>query len=279
MNVRPAEASEIESLAQLWHDGWQDAHARIVPAQLARYRTLESFTHRLRSALPNTRVAGPSGHPVGFSIIRADELYQFYVSAQARGSGVAALLIADAEARLAENSVETAWLACAIGNERAARFYEKSGWHRVGNMISQMETMDGILPLEVWRYEKRLLPAASNIKTSGATDTSEYDQRPPLGVAHVVLETDRMEESARFMRTIGMRPIFDGPQVCVCEMRGGTHLILMRKDKIVAGAAPFDLMVDDLHATHQLFIDQGLAPSPVEARPGRTGSRSSRRAG
>lgn len=39
---------------------------------------------------------------------------------------------------------------------------------------------------------------------------SKHHQRPPLGVAHVVLETDRMEESARFMQTIGMRPIFQG---------------------------------------------------------------------
>jgi hypothetical protein len=31
------------------------------------------------------------------------------------------------------------------------------------------------------------------------------DQRPAVGVAHVVLQTDRMAESARFMRAIGMR--------------------------------------------------------------------------
>ena len=77
---------------------------------------------------------------------------------------------------------------------------------------------------------------------------SDPDQRPPVGVAHVVLHTDRMEESARFMRTIGMRAIFHGPQVSVYEMRGGTHLILMQKDSVVAGDASFDLMVDDLHA-------------------------------
>jgi ribosomal protein S18 acetylase RimI-like enzyme len=40
---------------------------------------------------------------------------------------VAAALIADAEAMLAEHGVEMAWLACAVGNNRAARFYEKSG--------------------------------------------------------------------------------------------------------------------------------------------------------
>ena len=76
-----------------------------------------------------------------------------------------------------------------------------------------------------------------------------------------------MEESAHFMRTIGMRPIFQGPEVSVYELRGGTHLILMLKSKTVVGNAPFDLMVDDLHATHQRFTSLGLAPSPIEARP------------
>ena len=76
-----------------------------------------------------------------------------------------------------------------------------------------------------------------------------------------------MEESAHFMRTIGMRPVFQGPEVSVYELRGGTHLILMLKSKIVAGNAPFDLMVDDLRATHQRFASLGLAPSPIEARP------------
>jgi hypothetical protein len=76
-----------------------------------------------------------------------------------------------------------------------------------------------------------------------------------------------MEETAQFMRTIGMRPIFDGPQVSVYEMRGGTHLIMMLKDKVVAGDASFDLMVDDLHETHRRFASLGLAPSQIEARP------------
>ncbi|MBL8378645.1 MAG: hypothetical protein JNM79_12300 [Burkholderiales bacterium] len=95
---------------------------------------------------------------------------------------------------------------------------------------------------------------------------SETDQRPAVSVAHVVLPTDRMAESARFARIIGMRPIFDGPQVSVFEMRGGTHLILMLKDRIVAGDAPFDLMVDDLRATHRRFSSLGLSPTAIEAR-------------
>ena len=154
--MRAAEESEIDLLARIWHDGWQDAHAEILPAELKRHRTLESFRDRLREALPNIRVAGPPGAPVGFSILKGDELYQLYVSAPARGSEVAGTLIADAEDRLSERGVETAWLACAIGNNRAARFYEKRGWIRVADIPYKAETPDGTFALEVWRYEKRL---------------------------------------------------------------------------------------------------------------------------
>jgi GNAT superfamily N-acetyltransferase len=119
--VRAVEEREIDYLATLWYDGWQNAHAQIVPAELPRLRSLESFRHRLEAALADTRVIGPLGAPYGFCITKGDELYQIYVSAQTRGSGAAAELIADAETRLANNGVEVAWLACAIGNERAAR--------------------------------------------------------------------------------------------------------------------------------------------------------------
>ena len=156
MEVRDAEEHEIDVLAKIWHDGWNDAHAEILPAELKRVRTLESFRERLHEALRTVRVAGPSGAPVGFSMTKDDELYQLYVSAQARGSGVAAALIADAEAQLAEAGFKTAWLACAIRNDRAARFYEKSGWRRVGNMINHLETSGGTFDVEVWRYEKPL---------------------------------------------------------------------------------------------------------------------------
>jgi GNAT superfamily N-acetyltransferase len=101
------------------------------------------------------------GEPVGFCIVKADELYQLFVSASARGSGVAAALVADAESRLARSGVTTAWLACAIGNDRAARFYEKCGWRRIGTEVIPAETEQGPYALEVWRYEKPLHDAAT----------------------------------------------------------------------------------------------------------------------
>lgn len=157
MQVRPAEAAEIDHLARLWHDAWHEAHALLSPPELIRLRTLESFRERLKATLPEVRAAGSLGAPVGFYVIKGDELYQIFVAPEARGSGLAAVLIADAEARLAERGVETAWLACAIGNHRAARFYEKCGWRLTGTIIDLAETSQGPFPLEVWRYEKRVL--------------------------------------------------------------------------------------------------------------------------
>jgi GNAT superfamily N-acetyltransferase len=154
--VRDAEAAEVGALAKVWYDAWQDGHAQVVPAELTRARTPGSFRDRLQAALADVRVVGPIGAPVGFSMLRGEELYQLFVSAQARGSGVAAALITDAEARLAAKGVETAWLTCAIGNERAARFYEKCGWQRTGNVVDELDTTAGKFWLEVWRYEKRL---------------------------------------------------------------------------------------------------------------------------
>ena len=93
---------------------------------------------------------------------------------------------------------------------------------------------------------------------------SKDDLRPPVWVGHVLLETDRLEESAAFMRKIGLRPIVEREQFAVLEMRGGTHLVLIAKPTVAAGDAPFDLMVEDLQATRASFIELGLDPSPIE---------------
>jgi GNAT superfamily N-acetyltransferase len=156
MQVRPADADEVDYLAQLWHDAWHGSHASLAPPELVRLRTLPNFRDRLAVMLPDIRVVGPAGAPLGFCAVRADELYQLFVSPKAHGAGVAAALISDAEARLAARGVELAWLACAVGNARAARFYEKSGWRNAGTFVMMTDTSNGPFPVDQWRFEKRL---------------------------------------------------------------------------------------------------------------------------
>lgn len=160
MQVRPATADEVDHLARLWHAVWHASHAPIQPASLARLRTVENFRDRLAAALADIRVVGPAGAPVGFCVIRGDELYQLFVAEAAHGTGVAAALIADAEARLAARGTATCFLTCAIGNARARRFYEKSGWHLAGTVVENLDTAEGPYPIEIWRFEKRLRPGA-----------------------------------------------------------------------------------------------------------------------
>jgi len=170
--VRQAYDDEIEALADLWYQGWQDAHAALDPAELARLRRRGSFRPRLRAALPTVRVVGPPGAPLGFCMTKDDELYQLFIAPDGRGRGLAGLLETDAVSMLSGRGTTTAWLACAIGNERAARFYEKAAWRRVGTVVSELDTQEGNFPLEVWRYEKSLEPrSARGISRQGAVST------------------------------------------------------------------------------------------------------------
>ena len=102
------------------------------------------------------------------------------------------------------------------------------------------------------------------------SETPRQDERPPVWVGHVSMGTPALAESEAFMLRIGMRPVFRSPKFVILELRGGTHLVLSQEDAAAKdegaepGDAPFDLMVDDLDATHAEFEAQGLAPSPIE---------------
>lgn len=161
IDVRAAEERDLEALARLWHEGWHDAHGALVPAAVASDRTVAHFHRRLERALADLRVEGSVGAPRAFFLLEGDELSQLYVARAARGTGLAAALIAEAEARLAAFGVVRAWLACAVGNDRAARFYEKSGWARGRVKASEVALEDGAtMHVDVWIYEKTLTPRA-----------------------------------------------------------------------------------------------------------------------
>ena len=94
--------------------------------------------------------------------------------------------------------------------------------------------------------------------------TEQNESRPPVWVGHVSMVTANLAESQTFMEELGMRPMFRNESVAIFELRGGTHLVLVADENARAGDAPFDLMVEDLDATHADFAERGLSPSPIE---------------
>ncbi|MCZ6870877.1 MAG: VOC family protein [Gammaproteobacteria bacterium] len=92
---------------------------------------------------------------------------------------------------------------------------------------------------------------------------STVDDRPSVWVGHITLHTNCLNESETFMQKIGMRPIFRNDEVAVLELRGGTHVLLLKQDSPGEGNADFDLMVEDLNETHHDYAARGLEPSEV----------------
>jgi catechol 2,3-dioxygenase-like lactoylglutathione lyase family enzyme len=86
-------------------------------------------------------------------------------------------------------------------------------------------------------------------------------ERPGVWVGHVTLPTTNLAATREFMTQLGMRLIEAGDDFAVLELRGGTHLVLLPAKEPPSGSAYFDLMVDDLDATHERLRTLGLAPS------------------
>jgi catechol 2,3-dioxygenase-like lactoylglutathione lyase family enzyme len=96
---------------------------------------------------------------------------------------------------------------------------------------------------------------------------SPKDERPQVWVGHITLPTPDIPTARDFMVELGMRRIADGDDFAILELRGGTHLVLTPSEDPASGSADFDLMVDDLDATHEQLQVRGLAPSEIQ--PGR----------
>jgi hypothetical protein len=91
------------------------------------------------------------------------------------------------------------------------------------------------------------------------------DQRPPVAVGHVRLNVSDVGAAARWLETVGLRPIVTMDDLAVLELRGGTHVVVRRAENppVSGAAAPFDLMVDDVEATHRDYAQKGLTPSAI----------------
>ena len=133
--IRPAGAADMAAVADVWHEGWHSGHAGHVPEGLTALRTLGAFHERTPTRVADTTVAlGDSGELLGFVMVVGDEVEQVFVSPAGRGTGVASVLLAEAERRVAAGGHSFAWLAGVAGNARARRFDEKCGWGDEGDL-------------------------------------------------------------------------------------------------------------------------------------------------
>ena len=55
---------------------------------------------------------------------------------------------------------------------------------------------------------------------------SPIDQRPPVAVGHVRLNVSDVGAAARWLETVGLRPIVTRDELAVLELRGGTHVVV-----------------------------------------------------
>ena len=80
--------------------------------------------------------------------------------------------------------------------------------------------------------------------------------RPRVWVGHIIVSADNVAESTAFYIDLGMREVETEKNASVLELRSGTHLIVLKGDPALQ--ASFDLMVDDLEATHAEWASRGL---------------------
>jgi ribosomal protein S18 acetylase RimI-like enzyme len=154
LTLRPARPDDAATVADIWRRGWRDGHLGHVPDALVAIRTDESFDTRAAERVGDTVVATVDGEVVGFIMVAGDEVEQVYVAAEQRGGGVAAALLNEAERLVAADGHDRAWLAVAVGNARARRFYDKRGWVDEGVFDYPAATDDGPLAVPCHRYAK-----------------------------------------------------------------------------------------------------------------------------
>ena len=152
--VRDARAEDASEIAGIWHLGWQDGHLGFVPQELVEVRTEDSFRTRASERIGDAIVATVAGAVAGFVMVVEDEVEQVYVSASHRGTGIAALLMAEAEKRVRANGHRKAWLAVVAGNARARAFYERRGWRDEGPFDYAAAGPVGPISVPAHRYTK-----------------------------------------------------------------------------------------------------------------------------
>jgi putative acetyltransferase len=158
--LRPATVADVDAVSILFHDGWHDVHPGRVPDGLTARRTPEAFHDRVSRRIAETdetTVAEIDGDVAGFVMVNDEgEAEQVYVGRTFRGSGVAALLLTEAERQIAAAGHDVAFLVVVRGNDRAQAFYAKQGWLDEGDHDYPVVALGEHFISPCRRYTKRV---------------------------------------------------------------------------------------------------------------------------
>lgn len=171
--LRRARSNDVAAVSALWHRVYHEpgGHSELVGETVSNLRSLESLTQRTVASLVHTTVACIDGAVVGFCMIVGCEVEEIFLDKSARGRGMGLQLLVEAEARIlgiGNGEETTAFLYAVAGNHAALRFYEKSGWRRIGDAPEQYAApalmpdksgalvVPGKVAIPCWRFEKQL---------------------------------------------------------------------------------------------------------------------------
>ena len=96
-----------------------------------------------------------------------------------------------------------------------------------------------------------------------ADKDENVDDRPPLWTGHVYLYSRDPQQAGNFFEKLGLRPVAIMEPFAVMEMRGGCHIVVRNDPQAEGRPADFDLMVDDLDATHENWSAMGVSVSEI----------------
>lgn len=205
VELRPATPDDAPVVAQVWWEGWCDAHLGHVPETVVAARTRDTFDSRATSRVADTAVVEVDGVVWGFVMVGDDEVEQVFLDRGARGSGLATLLLDEGERRVRSHGHRRARLFVVPGNARARAFYARRGWRDDGD-VTYTPVDDGSLEVPTRLYTKHVSPLVSvaelaslvgevtvldvRYRMGGPAGPEEYAAGHVPGAAYVDLDAD-----------------------------------------------------------------------------------------
>jgi GNAT superfamily N-acetyltransferase len=158
--IRRATTADRRDIAHAYHAFWHETHAHLESLQVAADRDVAFFERRLANARIPPRIArAPDGSVQGFVIWHRYWVQSVYLAPAARGSGLGARLLAEAERHIAARGHKRVALICIVGNFGARAFYERHGYHVAQVRNTPVKTSSGDVIVRGWVMQKALRPA------------------------------------------------------------------------------------------------------------------------